>query len=90
MYLRSLKQIVEGNLTDLGFKNLQYLWFKYHEVNGERVFEPANGAIWWQITVCQIGSGHVLIVIVIFQDGSWVNMNLSCEPLHGELDCLIL
>jgi hypothetical protein len=87
VYLRSLKQIVEGILADLGFKNLQYLWFEYREVNGERVFGPANGAIWWQITVRQIGSGHVLIALVIFQDGSWVKMNLTCEPLYGELDC---
>ncbi len=42
---------VEDILTVLGFKNLQYLWFKYLEVNGERVLEPDNGAIWWQITV---------------------------------------
>jgi len=83
-YLRSLKQIVEGILADLGFKNLQYLWFEYREVNGERVFGPANGAIWWQITVRYIGSGHVLIALVIFQDGSWVKMNLTCEPLYGE------
>ena len=83
-YLRSLKQIVEGILADLGFKNLQYLWFEYREVNGERVFGPANGAIWWQITVRHIGSGHVLIALVIFQDGSWVKMNLTCEPLYGE------
>ena len=87
VYLRSLKQIVEGILADLGFKNLQYLWFEYREVNGERVFGPANGAIWWQITVRQIGSGHVLIALVIFQDGSWVRMNLTCEPLYGELYC---
>jgi len=79
--------IDEGILADLGFKNLQYLWFEYREVNGERVFGPANGAIWWQITVRQIGSGHVLIALVIFQDGSWVRMNLTCEPLYGELDC---
>jgi hypothetical protein len=65
VYLRSLKQKVEGILTDLGFKNLQYLWFKYREVNGERVPEPANGVIWWQITVRQIGAGHVLIAIFI-------------------------
>jgi hypothetical protein len=90
VYLRSLKQLVEGILTDLGFKNLQYLWFKYREVNGERVLEPANGEIWWQVTVRQIGSGHVLIAIVIFQNGPWVNMNFSCEPLYGESDCLIL
>ena len=62
---------------------LQFLWFEYREVNGERVFGPANGAIWWQITVRQIGSGHVLIVIVVFLDGSWVKMNVSCEPLYG-------
>jgi hypothetical protein len=46
-------------------------------------------AIWWQITVRQIGSGHVLIALVVFQDGSWVRTNLSCEPLYGKLDCLI-
>ena len=87
--MRSLKEIIEGILADLGFRNLQYLWFKYREVNGERVFGPANGAIWWQITVRQIGSGHVPITVV-FQDGSWVRMNLSCEPLYGELFFLIL
>jgi hypothetical protein len=63
LYLRSLKQIVEGILAELGFRNLQYLWFEYREVDGECVFGPANGAIWWQITVRQIGSGHV-----VFQD----------------------
>jgi hypothetical protein len=89
LYLRSLKQIIEGILAELGFRNLQYLWFEYREVNGERVFGPANGAIWWQITVRQIGSGHVLIAIVVFQDGSWVRMHLSCEPLYGELVFLI-
>ncbi len=31
----------------------------------------------------QIGTGHVLRAIVVFQDGSWVKMNLSCEPLYG-------
>ena len=87
--LRSLKQIIKGILADLGFRNLQYLWFEYREVSGERIFGPANGAIWWQITVRQIGSGHVLIAIVVFQDGSWVRMNLSCEPLYGKLDGLI-
>jgi hypothetical protein len=88
-YLRSLKHIVEDILADLGFQNLQYLWFEYREVNGERRYGPANGAIWWQITVRQIGKGHVLVAIIIFQDGSWVKMNLSCEPIYGELDCLI-
>jgi hypothetical protein len=62
---------------------LQYLWFEYREVNGERVFGSANGAVWWQITVRQIGCSHVLIVIAVFQDGSWVKMNLSRESLHG-------
>jgi hypothetical protein len=35
----------------------------------------------------------VLIAMVIFQNGSWVNMNLSCEQLYtvySELDFLIL
>jgi hypothetical protein len=32
----------------------------------------------------------VLIAIDIFQDGLWVNVNLTCESLYGELDCLIL
>ncbi len=68
LYLRSLKQIIEGIVADLGFRNLQYLWFEYREVEGQRVFGPAIGAIRWQITVRQIGSGHVLIAIVIFQD----------------------
>ncbi len=32
------------------------------------------------------------IPLVIFQDGSWVNMTLSCKQLYNELDsgCLIL
>ena len=47
VFLRSPKQIVEGIWADLGFKNLQYLWFEYREVNSERVFGPADGAIWW-------------------------------------------
>ncbi len=38
-------------------------------------------------TVLQIGSGHVLIAIVIVQDGSWVNFKLK---LNGELHCLNL
>ena len=89
LYLRSLKQIIEGIWANLRFRNLQYLWVEYREVNGERVFGPANAAIWWQITVRQIGSGHILIAIVVFQDGSWVRMNLSCEPLYCESEFLI-
>jgi hypothetical protein len=88
-YLRSLKLIIQDILADLGFANLQYLWFEYLEVNGERRYGPANGGIWWQITVREIGEGHVLVAIIIFQDGSWVKMNLSCEPIYGEFDCLI-
>jgi hypothetical protein len=29
-------------LTDLGFKNLQYIWFKYREVNVEHVGGPSQ------------------------------------------------
>jgi hypothetical protein len=90
MYLRSLRLLVEGILADLGFKNLQYLWFEYRQVSGERVFGPANGAIWRQIAVRQIESSHVLIAIVVFQDGSWVKMDLSCELLYCEFDYLVL
>jgi hypothetical protein len=68
-------------LADLESRYLQYLWFEYREVDGKRVFGPANGTIWWQIAVRHIGSVHVLIAIVVFQDGSWVKMNLTCEPL---------
>ncbi len=88
MFLRSLRLIIEWILADAGFRELQYLRFEYRKVDGERVFGPANGAIWWQITVRQIGSGHVLIAIVVFQDGSWVKSNLSCEPLYGEFNSL--
>ena len=87
--MRSLKLIIQDILADLGFANLQYLWFEYREVNGERRHGQANGAIWWKITVRQIGKGHVLVSIIISKDGSWVKMNLSCELIHGELDCLI-
>ncbi len=66
VYLRSLRQIVKGILADLEFRDLQYLWFEYRELDGERVFRPAHGTIWWQITVRHIGSGHVLIAIVLF------------------------
>ena len=45
LYLRSLRQIIQGILAYLGFRNLQYLWFEYREVDGERVFGPVNGAI---------------------------------------------
>ncbi len=87
-YLRTLKLIIQDILADLGFENLQYLWFEYQEVNGERRYGPANGAIWWQITVRQMGKGHVLVALIIFQDGSWVKINLSCEPIYGEMDYL--
>jgi hypothetical protein len=30
-------------------------------MNGELMFGPASGALWWQITVHLIGSGHVLM-----------------------------
>jgi hypothetical protein len=59
-------------------------------MNGERLFGPVDGAIWWQNIWRQIESGHVLIAIVSFQDESWVKLNLSCEPLYGELNCFIL
>ncbi len=65
-YLRTLKLIIQDILADLGFENLQYLWFEYQEVNGERRYGPANGAIWLQITVRQIGKGHVLFALIIF------------------------
>ena len=45
LYLRSLRQIIEGILAYLGFRNIQYLWFEYREVDGERAFGPANGTI---------------------------------------------
>ncbi len=51
-------------------------------MHGERMFGPANGGLWWQITVRKIGEGHVLIALIVFQDDSWVKMNLSCEPLY--------
>jgi hypothetical protein len=39
--------------------------------------------------VRQIGKGHILVALIIFQDGPWVKMNLSCEPIYGEMDCFI-
>jgi hypothetical protein len=84
LYLRTLRQIIEDLLRHLGYRDLQYLHFEYRECNGERIFGPANGGLWWQLTVRKIGQGHVLIALVVFQDGSWVKMNLSCEPLYGE------
>jgi hypothetical protein len=83
-YLRTLKLIIQGFLADLGFENLQYLWFEYQDVNGERRYGPADGAIWWRIAVRQVGKGHVLVALIIFQDGSWVKMNLSCEPIYAD------
>ena len=82
-YLRSLRRIIEDLVAHLGYRNLQHLHFEYKEIDGERVFGAANGGIWWQITVRQIGAGHVLLALIVFQDGSWVKMNLSCEPLYG-------
>ena len=43
---------------------------EYREVNGECVIELSNEMSWWQFTVRQIGYGHVLIAVVVFQDGS--------------------
>jgi hypothetical protein len=83
LYLRTQRQIIEDLLRHLGYRDLQYLHFEYRECNGERIFGPANGGLWWQITVRKIGQGHVLIALVVFQDGSFVKMNLSCEPLYG-------
>ena len=82
-YLRSLRRIIEDLVAHLGYRNLQHLHFEYKEVDGERVFGAANGGIWWQITVRQIGAGHVLLALIVCQDGSWVKMKLSCEPLYG-------
>ena len=87
-YLRSLQRIIEDLVAHLGYRNLQHLHFEYKEVDGERVFGAANGGIWWQITVRQIGAGHVLLALIVFQDGSWVKMNLSCEPLYGPIKFL--
>jgi hypothetical protein len=83
VYLRSLRHIIEDLLRHLGYRDLQYLHFEYREMHGERMFGPANGGLWWQITVRKIGEGHVLIALIVFQDGSWVKMNLFCEPLYG-------
>ena len=89
VYVWTLRHITEDLLRHLGYRDLQYLHFQveYRECNGERIFGPANGGLWWQITVRKIGQGHVLIALVVFQDGSWpeswVKMNLSCEPLYG-------
>ena len=83
LYLRTLRQIIEDLLRHLGYRDLQYLHFEYRECNGARIFGPSNGGLWCQITVRKIRQGHVLIALVVFQDGSWVKMNLSCEPLYG-------
>ncbi len=83
VYLRSLRHIVEDLLAESEYRDLQYLHFEFREADGQRVFGAANGGIWWQITVRQIGAGHILVAIVVFQDGSWVKQNLSCEPLYG-------
>ncbi len=83
LYVRNLRHIIEDLLLHLEYRDLQYLHFEQREINGERIFGPANGDIWWQITVGKIGQGHVLIALVEFQDGSWVKMNLTCKPLYG-------
>jgi hypothetical protein len=90
LYLRSLRHIVEDLIAEMGYQNLQYLHFEYREVDGKRMFGAANGGIWWQITVRHIGAGHFLIAIVVFQDGSWVKKNLSCEPLYGQFNAFII
>ena len=83
VYLRSLREIVKDLLQHFGYRDLQYLHFEYREIDGERMFGSANGGIWWQITVRKIGQGHVLVALVVFQDGSWVKLNLTCDPLYG-------
>ena len=47
LYLRTLRQIIEDLLRHLGYRDLQYLHFEYRECNGERIFGPANGGLWW-------------------------------------------
>ncbi len=44
---------------DIGYRDLQYLYFEYQEVNDERTLGPANEGLWLQITVWKIGHGHV-------------------------------
>ena len=51
LYVRNLRHIIEDLLRHLGYRDLQYLHFEYREMNGECIFGPANGGIWWQITV---------------------------------------
>ncbi len=81
--MRSLQSIIEDLVVHLGYRKIQYLHFEYREKDGKRVFGAANGGIWWQITARQIDAGHVLLAIIVFQDGSWVKMSISREPLYG-------
>ncbi len=56
-------------LLHLGYRDLQYLHFEDREMKCERIFGPANGIIWKQITVQKIGQSHIVIALVVFQDG---------------------
>ncbi len=83
LYVRNLQHIIKDLLQHLGYRDLQYLHFEYREMNGGPMFGPATGGIWWQIAVRKIGQDHVLIALVVFQDGSCVKLNLIWEPLYG-------
>ncbi len=64
LYVRNLRHIIKDLLLHIGYRDLQYLHFEYREMNGKRMFGPANGGIWRQITVRKICQGHVLIALV--------------------------
>ena len=51
------------------------------ERNGERVFEPANSGVWWQINAREVGSDNVLLALIVFEDASVATQ--TCEPLYG-------
>ena len=66
---------VEDLVDDVRNNGYQYLSFELLERNGDRVFGPANLGVWWQINAHEVGSGNVLLALIVFNDAS-CNANL--------------
>ncbi len=69
-----LRQIIEDLLADRVPGNCQYLSFEMHERNGVRIFGAADGGVWRHLNAQLIGPENVLIRIIIFTDGSWIQV----------------
>jgi hypothetical protein len=61
--------------------------FDLRELNGCRVFGPANGSLWWQINQERVSEDRVLLGLVVFIDESYIKKSMSCE---GVVSCILV